>query len=149
MVRSKSDHHPIMFSMQKDVVTYSSSFKFMRMWASHSDCKKIISDSWSSPVIGCLMYILSQKLKNLKSILKAWNKESFGDVNLNVARAIKELESVEADLSSEVNSDELIVQEQLAQVGVNKVLHQQEEYWREKSRVNWHCYGDRNTAFFS
>lgn len=29
-----------------------------------------------------------------------------------------------------------------------RALHFQEEYWREKSRINCHKLGDRNTAFF-
>lgn len=24
----------------------------------------------------------------------------------------------------------------------------EEEFWREKSRINWHIHGDRNTEFF-
>lgn len=148
LVRSKSDHHPIMFNMQQDYVTYSSSFKFMKMWASHPDCHKIVSDSWNTPIFDCPMFILSQKLKNLKTVLKIWNKGSFGDVNKNVEKATKELENVQALITDEGSSEDLVAQEQLAQIELNKALHFQEDYWREKYRVNWHCFGDRNTAFF-
>lgn len=87
-------------------------------------------------------------MKNLKSILKTWNKEKFGDVNKKVNEAVKNLEAVQAQISANGICDVLTEQEQLAQIELNKSLHFQEEYWKEKSRISWHCHGDRNTAFF-
>lgn len=51
LVKSKSDQYPIMLSMQKDNASYNSSFKFMRMWASHPDCYNIVSQAWENQVI--------------------------------------------------------------------------------------------------
>ncbi|MCH85515.1 RNA-directed DNA polymerase (Reverse transcriptase), partial [Trifolium medium] len=45
------------------------------MWTTHPDCDKIIKDCWGKTVVGCPMYILSQKLKLVKDKLKSWNKE--------------------------------------------------------------------------
>lgn len=53
------------------------------------------------------MFILSQKLKNLKTIMKAWNKYSSGDVNRNVEEAVKSLEVVQVQVSINGISDEL------------------------------------------
>lgn len=51
------------------------------MWTLHPDCKNIIADSWKLNVVATPMFILTQKLKVLKEKLKAWNKDSFGNVN--------------------------------------------------------------------
>lgn len=119
------------------------------MWASHRDCYKIISESWSSPVRGCPMFILSQKLNNLKANTKAWNKDEFGHVNRNVEKTVMNLESVQAQMS-DGTTDELSAQEQLAQLELNKarLSISKKITGKEKSRVNWHCFGDRNTTFF-
>lgn len=31
---------------------------------------------------------------------------------------------------------------------LQQALSCEEEFWREKSRLNWHCHGDGNTNFF-
>lgn len=45
-------------------------------------------------------------------------------------------------------SDNLLEQEAILQSELQQALHYEEEYWREKSRVKWHCQGDRNTSYF-
>lgn len=148
LIRNKSDHHPIVFDMQRDTETFNSSFNFLRMCSSHLDCLPVIADSWNAPVLGCPMFILAQKLKNLKVVLKVWNKDKFGDVNKMVDSATKELEDAQAQISEAGLNEDLAAREHCAQIKLNKSLHLQEEFWKEKSRVNWHRYGDRNTTFF-
>lgn len=86
--RSKSDHHPILLKLQKDIATFSSSFKFLKMWSTHKDCQSVIANSWKQEVNGCPLTVLSQKLKNLKVVLKDWNEVSFGDVHKRVEQAM-------------------------------------------------------------
>lgn len=148
LIRNRYDHYPIMFCMQKDNVTYSPSFKFMKIWTSHPDCKEVVAKSWDIQVAGCPMFILAQKLKILKKELMTWNKEKFGDVNQKVNEVVKKLEAVQAQIFSSGISDELLEREKSVQVELSKAFHFEEEYWREKSRINWHSHGDRNTAFF-
>lgn len=31
---------------------------------------------------------------------------------------------------------------------LEQALNAKEEFWRQKSRLNWHCDGERNTIFF-
>jgi hypothetical protein len=38
--------------------------------------------------------------------------------------------------------------EKIAQNDLGKALDRQEMFWHEKSRVNWHLQGDRNTSYF-
>jgi N-acetyl-beta-hexosaminidase len=38
--------------------------------------------------------------------------------------------------------------ENLAKISLEKALDVEEMFWQEKARVNWHCHGDRNAAFF-
>lgn len=93
--RSKSDHHPLLFSVSREVNSYPSSFKFLNMWASHPDCSRPISETWKKPVVGCPMFVLTQKLKTLKAELKTWNKTVFGNVHNKVDSAMLTIEQIQ------------------------------------------------------
>lgn len=146
--RSKSDHFPILLTLSKGATTFPSHFKFLSFWTNHGDCRKIITEVWNRPVFGCPMFILMQKLKALKQELKSWNKETVGDVHLNVEKAQAALDYIQAQGSELGYTDLLLEEETTAQVKLHKALLDQEEFWKEKARINWHCQGDRNTAFF-
>jgi hypothetical protein len=35
----------------------------LKMWSLHDSCKDVIKNCWNTLVVGCPMFILSQKLK--------------------------------------------------------------------------------------
>lgn len=94
------------------------------------------------------MYVLSQKLRNVKVALKDWNVNVFGNIHLRVKSAIAAVDRIQNDISNLGASDSLIQQETLAQVELHQALSFEEEFWKEKAKVNWHCNGDRNTSYF-
>ncbi|XP_019438892.1 PREDICTED: uncharacterized protein LOC109344584 [Lupinus angustifolius] len=98
------------------------------------------------------MYVLSSKLRRLKSALKIWNNEVFGNIHQIVKDAMTEVESIQSCINVLQHNHEdmqmLLDDEVTAQRHLLKVLGMEEEFWREKSRINWHTQGDRNTAFF-
>jgi len=51
------------------------------MWLQNSSCMKLIHDFCANTVVDCPMFILQHKLKMLKIELRAWNKNSFGNVH--------------------------------------------------------------------
>jgi hypothetical protein len=148
LVRNRSDHYPLLLDFSCQNLSFRSSFKFMRMWSLHETCKDIISDSWNEVVVGCPMYILNTKLKRLKDKLRTWNKEVFGNVHAYVNDADMQLQEIQSQLQTEGYTDNLRTLEKTAQGNLDKALDRQEEFWREKARINWHLKGDRNTAFF-
>lgn len=97
---------------------------------------------------GCPMSILVQKLKALKAELKSWNKSTFGDVHQRVESAVKMVDQIQAEFDAAGSSDDLVIQEANAQSELQQALKCQEELWKDKARLNWHYFGDRNSAFF-
>jgi hypothetical protein len=148
LTKHKSDHYPLLLDFQVTTIPFASNFKFMRMWSLHPDCRNVISDSWNIVVVGCPMHILSQKLKNLKGILRSWNKTSFGNVNEVVLAAEQKLHNIQEQIQINGHSDALLAAEKVANFEFEEVLNRHEVFWQEKAKVNWHLHGDRNTKYF-
>jgi ribonuclease HI len=144
----RSDHFPILLDFQLSMTSFASQFKFMKMWSLHPSCKDVISDSWNSVVVGCPMFVLSQKLKSLKAKLKTWNKECFGNVNEMVTAAELHLQQVQMQIQVRGHNDTLLQEEKTASANLEDALSKQEAFWQEKARLTWHLEGDRNTKYF-
>jgi hypothetical protein len=148
LTKNISDHFPILFEFKNLHSQIPSSFKFLKMWIAHQDCVNVVQQSWNVNVVGCPMYVLSEKLKILKKNLKTWNKNVFGNVHENVKKCKLKVDEIQALLDSNGPSDTLLDQEKIAQVSLENALHLEELFWHEKSKVKWHCEGDRNTSYF-
>lgn len=94
------------------------------------------------------MYVLSPKLKNLKTRLKVWNKDCFGDVHEAVKTAEDTLNLIHHNLNLLGLDDDLLNDEKLAQISLESALSRQEMFWKEKAHLNWYLDGDRNTKYF-
>ncbi|MCI05544.1 RNA-directed DNA polymerase (Reverse transcriptase), partial [Trifolium medium] len=69
-------------------------------------------------------------------------------LNKEVETAVANLDVIQNCISSDGYTESLMKQEFLAKESLENALNIEEIFWQEKSRVNWHCQGDRNTAFF-
>jgi hypothetical protein len=148
LVKHKSDHFPLLLDFQLTSTTFASSFKFMRMWSLHQDCRNVILDCWKTEVTGCPMFILNKKLKLLKIKLKDWNKNCFGNVNEAVTTAEQNLNLIQDQIQLNGPSDLLLADEKLAHFAFEEALNKQEVFWQEKAKLNCHLNGDRNTKYF-
>jgi hypothetical protein len=114
----------------------------------NEDCKNLINDSWNAPIVGCPMYVLSQKLKRLKLALKDWNKNVFGDIHVKVTEAEAHLNEIQMQIDTDGANDSLMNLQKNAQIKYDEALNMQEVFWKKKTRVQWHTDGDRNTGYF-
>lgn len=68
-------------------------FRFKRMWFRHLELKVNMKQWWEEPIRkkGTYMFIIYQKIKNLKGKLKEWNKSIFGNIFDDRKRIEKEI----------------------------------------------------------
>lgn len=119
-------------------MSFPSSFKVHKMWITQPDCRKLVAEAWNKPIVGCHQFVLTQKLKAVKTEPKTWNKLVFGDINQKVDSAMFPLESIQKRISYEGWTDELNGQEITLQTELQQAMNVQEMFWKEKSKVKWH-----------
>ena len=87
--RPVSDHFPILLDSE-GVRMGPSPFHFELMWLRFEGFKETLKGWWKNlHFYGSFSFILSAKLKALKGILKAWNREFFGKVETNKEDALR------------------------------------------------------------
>ena len=87
--RPVSDHYPIMLDSE-GIKSKLSPFRFENMWLKFEGFKDLLRGWWQSlHFSGSFSFVLASKLKAMKGIFRAWNKEVFGRVDLKKEALIR------------------------------------------------------------
>jgi exonuclease III len=145
--RDISDHCPI-WLMSSNLNWGSKPFKFNNCWLEHPEFFTFVKNTWESlNVQGKKAFVIKEKLKKLKDALKAWNRDVFGILDLNIDKTISDLNEIEEQIvnhgsaPSTLNSKEKVKE-------FWEQIHFKESILRQKSRSKWIQEGDSNTRFF-
>ncbi|XP_043725893.1 uncharacterized protein LOC122672496 [Telopea speciosissima] len=134
--RTCSDHAPLRLEVEVSSIKRPSSFKFQQMWLSHPGFNHFVKDCWSTVYEGSPLQILFLKLKFLRDKLKVWNKEIFGNIHQNVKNCADDVS--QAEVAHDLNRcNDSLLQLYDARDRLQKVLLQEEIFWKEKSQVKW------------
>ncbi|XP_042485796.1 uncharacterized protein LOC122066038 [Macadamia integrifolia] len=113
-----------------------------------SNEKRKVADSWSHNICGPPSYILAQKLKRLRLIIKTWARENFPNFEIELVRMREALDHRQAQIELQGMDDSLFGQEADAKSTYLVAMKNHEKLWAEKSRIRWLKEGDRNSKFF-
>ncbi|XP_070660430.1 uncharacterized protein [Malus domestica] len=104
----------------------------------------VVQDGWNHEVAGSPVFQVTEKIKMTRMKLTnwAWN---------NARAEPKEIREVEDKLTSLLGqpfTDESIEQKKKLIRKLNRLLEQDEQFWRQRSKENWVKLRDRNTKYF-
>jgi len=132
-----SDHFPILLECAHSSAR-SRPFKFENMWLKVDSFVGLVKQWWDSfSFHGSPSFVLACKLKALKSNLKTWNVEAFGNVERNKRKLLEELQAIDivegsrALVEGEIQKKLEVVSE------LERCSLLEEVSWRQKSRVTW------------
>ncbi|KAF6138646.1 hypothetical protein GIB67_032540 [Kingdonia uniflora] len=78
MARVKSDHSPLFGCNVGIPKAYNVPFCFCNMWTRHDSFLQVVAENLNQPIVGDPLFLISCKLRCLKSRLKEWNTSVFG-----------------------------------------------------------------------
>ncbi|XP_050211464.1 uncharacterized protein LOC126661653 [Mercurialis annua] len=146
--RSYSDHIPIAFKSEVVSDWGPKPFKSINAWWDHSAFPSFILNAWNNISVNFPPGDLVVKLRQLRSMIKVWNKEVFGDLNTKLLSVDQEIQTLEVASDFNALTDMEVDRLSYLRAENNLISNQLESLWRQKSRVKWNLHGDRNTKFF-
>lgn len=108
IIRSKSNQYPILLKVDNSTERRASPFKFMKIWSNNLSCRNVINDAWKNTIVSFLMFILSQKLKNLKARLNVCNKNIICDGYTQVSKALSKVDAIQRQINEHSSLDNLV-----------------------------------------
>lgn len=133
-----SDHRPVLTYFDQNLTKKRGSFRFDRRLCSKPEIRTLIDDTWKSSGEDSLLTKINRVRIKLVEWTKAQNATSKAQV-LNLQNVL------EAELSR-TTPDQASIDDLKAQL--LECYEEEENFWRQRSRIQWLNSGDRNSSFF-
>ncbi|XP_049388406.1 uncharacterized protein LOC125852750 [Solanum stenotomum] len=147
LVRTGSDHAPLLVSFSSNTYTPPRYFKFLNLWVDEPDFMETVQNAWNINIEGSRMWKFHMKLKNTTKQLSWWSRNCIGNIFNNTKNKEKLVADMEEQCQRNNTEDNRM---KLNQANAILIRHYkvEESYWKQKSNIKWYNEGDLNTKFF-
>ncbi|XP_042487307.1 uncharacterized protein LOC122067525 [Macadamia integrifolia] len=142
------DHNPILITLEACLKPKNCPFHFHKFWTDYPSFLQLVSDSWNEGISGRPTFVLTQKLKRLKPIIRTWARETFPNFEHELVRTREVLDQIQSQIEQYGMDDDQFRQEAYTKSAHLVALKKHEKLWAEKLRIKWLKEGDRNSKFF-
>ncbi|KAG2299655.1 hypothetical protein Bca52824_036127 [Brassica carinata] len=144
----QSDHAPCLFSMPSVQRRVTKPFKFFHHNMDHPEYLEKVRAGWNCENIQeSLQFKLARSLKLLKGSLRRLNTRHYSGISIGVKDQAVTVASLQRQLLTNPYA-ETVVLEHLERKKWQMLSKAEEKFYRQKSRVQWHNLGDRDTTFY-
>ena len=144
--RGLSDHCPIGLHLGLQIDKVRKPFQFFNHLINHEHFLDTIKAAWDTNVHGDPWYILTSKLKRVKTSLISLNTQN-GNVHNSVLAARTALLNFQENMPVQPSMDQFLSEKHLVEL-YNKALNDEEQFLKQKSRIHSLKCGDSNNNFF-
>ncbi|KAL5804637.1 hypothetical protein ACOSQ3_031437 [Xanthoceras sorbifolium] len=146
----KSDHRPILLHIAVQGLASPnvgsgrrSRFHFEESWVGLAECDQIIKNNWGVLAAPVSLGGVCANIGRCTASLGRWNALNRASLRRGINTKRLELASLSRSVSPVSWRDIRLVEKEL-----DDLLLQDEIYWRQRSRVSWLKFGDKNSKFF-
>ncbi|XP_042485821.1 uncharacterized protein LOC122066061 [Macadamia integrifolia] len=148
LLSSVSDHAPLIVVSDDVQRPTNIPFRFHSFWMENDQFISVVEEAWKTSIGGNPIFVLAQKLKQVKENLKVWARANFPNLNDEVDKAKLELKKVQDMIEVAGMTDELFNREADAKTVLLKANQMYEKLWAEKAKLRWMKNGDCNSKIF-
>lgn len=140
LAASGSDHSPILLKVIKMIYRpVENRFRFENSWLRESDCKEVVESAWSSAT----NVDIQKNIEVCRNRLAEWGENLGRCLKNRIKRCRDELYGLR-NCSSQPDRQRLIGIEN----EYEKLLMEQEDFWRQQAKHHWLTYSDTNSKYF-
>ncbi|XP_062089326.1 uncharacterized protein LOC133795881 [Humulus lupulus] len=142
------DHCPCLLSVYPEIKVAKKPFRFLNLWCEHEEFQLRIAEVWAKEFTGTEMFVVVQKLKAVKSMLKDFNKHIIGDVAVQYHQSLQDLQLIQEKLHKDPLNEMLVAKEVETRQLLKVAAKNYNSFFAQKEKIGWIKEGDDNTKLF-
>jgi hypothetical protein len=144
LLRYSSDHCHILLDFStnnpdRQTQNHHHSKRFEQMWTKDDEIINIITEAWQGQNLN-----LQKKLETTLDKMHHWGQNKFGTLPRKIKKAQADLQRI----NDNIQNGNLMSMVRSKEKELDDLLHSEEMWWNQRSRVLWLKHGDKNTSFF-
>ena len=133
-----SDHRPVLIFFDQNLKRNKGLFRFDRRVKEKPEIRELVQDNWCAEATASVI----SKISRVRAKIVEWIKLQNLNSKLEIVDFLKRLE----EALTSTSHDPVLIGNLTTRL--EKAFKDEEEFWRQRSRIMWLQAGDRNSSYF-